>query len=139
MKKLLSEYPELLRECHPTKNGELKPEEFTYGSKKKVWWVCHKGHDYDAIIKSRTMKDKPTGCPFCSGRESTQENNLKRLFPKIAAEWHPTKNGDLRPEEFTGHSGKNVWWICPKGHDYDAVIANRTNKTHFAGQIKVDV
>ena len=85
------------------------------------------------------MKDKPTGCPFCSGRESTQENNLKRLFPKIAAEWHPTKNGDLRPEEFTGHSGNHVWWLCPKGHDYDDVIGSRTNKTHFAGQIKVDV
>ena len=61
---------------------------------------------------------------------------MKKLlseYPELLREWHPTKNGELKPEEFTGHSGKNVWWICPKGYDYDAVIGSRTNKTHFAG------
>jgi len=32
LKKLLSEYSDLLREWNPTKNGELKPEEFTSGN-----------------------------------------------------------------------------------------------------------
>ena len=27
---------------------------------------------------------------------------MMRLFPKIAKEWHPSKNGDSRPEEFAG-------------------------------------
>ena len=35
MKKFLSEYPELIKEWHPTKNGDSKPEDFTHGSKKK--------------------------------------------------------------------------------------------------------
>ena len=30
-------------------------------------------------------------------------------------------------------SGMKDLTICPKGHDYDAVIGSRTNKTHFAG------
>ena len=64
MKKLLSEYPELVSEWHPTKNGELRPEEFASRSHKKVWWLCPKGHDYDAVIASRTGKNK-TGCPHC--------------------------------------------------------------------------
>ena len=64
MKKLLSEYPELLREWHPTKNGELKPDEVTHGSHKKVWWLCPNGHSYDSVIKSRTRKEK-SGCPHC--------------------------------------------------------------------------
>ena len=49
MKKLLSEYPELIKEWHPIKNGDLKPEEFASRSGKKVWWICpEKGHSYDA-------------------------------------------------------------------------------------------
>jgi hypothetical protein len=63
MKKFLSEYPELLSEWHPTKNGDLKPEEFTYGSGKKVWWMCQKRHSYDATINKKTNKEKPPGCP----------------------------------------------------------------------------
>ena len=66
MKKFLSEYPELIKEWHPTKNGELKPDEVTHGSHKKVWWLCPKGHDYDVEIQSRTRKDrKGQGCPHC--------------------------------------------------------------------------
>jgi len=30
MKHFLSEYPELIKEWHPTKNGELKPEKVTH-------------------------------------------------------------------------------------------------------------
>ena len=119
-------FPEIASEWHPTKNGELKPEEFTYGSKKKVWWLCPKGHDYDAIIISRTGRN--SGCPYCSGRRVSDENNLKFLFPEIASEWHPTKNGDSKPEEFTHGSNQKVWWLCPKDHNYDAVIGKRTQE-----------
>ena len=127
MKKFLTEYPELIKEWHPTKNGDSRPEEFTHGSTEKVWWVCPKGHDYDARIYTRT-KPSPSGCPFCSGNKVGDHNNLLFLFPDISSEWHPTKNGDSRPEEFTGSNGKKVWWICSKGHDYSAVINSRTGK-----------
>ena len=116
MKKLLSEFPELIKEWHPTKNEDLSPEQFTFGSNKKVWWVCPKGHDYDVEIKSRSSK-RQGNCPYCSGKRVGDDNNLEFLFPKIAAEWHPTKNGDLKPEEFTVGSGKKIWWICSKGQD----------------------
>jgi hypothetical protein len=55
------------------KNGELTPSEFTYGSGKKVWWLCLKGHNYDSIIYNRTKKDQPRGCPYCSGRKKVGE------------------------------------------------------------------
>ena len=61
MKKFLSEYPKLIKEWHPTKNGELKPEEFTFGSDKKIWWLCPENHEYKSRIKNRTKK-KPIGC-----------------------------------------------------------------------------
>ena len=131
MKKFLSEYPELIKEWHPTKNGELKPKEFTHGSHKKVCWLCPKGHSYDSVIKSRTRKDRPQGCPYCSGRRSSDGNNLLSLFPKIADEWHPTKNGELKPEDFTYGSRKKVWWLCPTGHYYDSIISSRTKKKPY--------
>ena len=127
MKKFLSEYPELIKEWHPTKNGELKPEEINYENI-VVWWLCPRGHEYDSIISGRTRKDRPRGCPYCSGKKVGDDNNLKFLFPKIVDEWHPTKNGDLKPEEVTHGSDRSVWWLCPKGHEYDSIISNRTGK-----------
>ena len=58
-------FPEIANEWHSTKNGELKPEDFTPGSNKKVWWLCPKGHEYDSRLGSRTRKEKPSGCPHC--------------------------------------------------------------------------
>ena len=131
MKKFLSEYPELVSEWHPTKNGELKPEDFTHASNKKVWWLCPKDHSYDASINNRTSK-KRTGCPYCSGQKVIEGNNLFSLFPKIKKEWHPTKNGDLKPEEVT-YGNVVVWWLCPKGHEYDSKISSRIRKDKSRG------
>ena len=63
---LLLLFPEVAKEWHPTKNKELTPEQFTFGSDKKVWWLCPKGHSYYSVINTRTRK-KGTGCPYCSG------------------------------------------------------------------------
>jgi DNA-directed RNA polymerase subunit RPC12/RpoP len=115
-------FPKIASEWHPTKNGELKPEEVTHGSDRSVWWLCPKGHEYDSIISGRTRKDRPRGCPYCSGRRIGKDNNLKFLFPNIADEWHPTKNGELKPDEVSYASHKKVWWLCPKGHEYDSII-----------------
>lgn len=53
-------------------------------------------------------------------------NDLKTLYPDIANEWHPFKNGDLLPEMIAGKSSKKVWWQCSKGHEWDAIVSNRT-------------
>ena len=39
--------------------------------------------------------------------------NLVEKYPVIAILWHPTKNGDLNPEQFSKGSNKKVWWLCP--------------------------
>ena len=43
-KSLAYRFPELSKEWHPTKNGDLTPYDVTVGSHKKVWWICSKGH-----------------------------------------------------------------------------------------------
>ena len=124
---LATSHPYLAKEWHPTKNKQLTPEEVTYGNV-VVWWLCPKGHEYDSKISSRIRKDKSRGCPYCSGKMVGEDNNLFSLFPKVSSEWHPTKNGSSRPEEFTSRSSKKVWWLCPKGHEYDSIIGSRTGK-----------
>ena len=51
---------------------------------------------------------------------------LEEWFPDVATEWHPTKNGRLKPSDVSGKSGKRVWWQCAKGHEWEATIVNRT-------------
>ena len=121
----LTSYPHLVKEWHPTKNGELTPNDFTHGIEKNVWWLCPKGHSYEATPNHRTQKTYPHGCPYCSGRRVGEDNNLLFLFPEIAKEWHPTKNKGLSPEDFTYGSHKEVWWLCPSGHAYEASLSNR--------------
>ena len=55
-----------------------------------------------------------------------RHKSLAHLYPKIAEEWDQGKNGLLSPEHFTARSGEKIWWLCPNGHSYDALISNRT-------------
>lgn len=124
MKKTLENYTNLKKEFNFKRNKNLSPRDFTSGSQKKIWWICSRGHEWKAIVGSRTSRR--TGCPFCGGQKVSQDNNLKFLHPKIAKEWHPTKNGNKKPSEFTSGSQKKVWWKCAHGHEWESVISNRT-------------
>lgn len=53
------------------------------------------------------------------------KNDLATINPRLAKEWHPTKNHDLSPFDVTSGSGKKVWWLCPLGHEYQATIRDR--------------
>lgn len=66
---ILSKRPELADEWHPTKNGNLKPEYITYGSHKKIWWVCKEGHEWCAIAKDRS---RGINCPVCRKKKYKQ-------------------------------------------------------------------
>jgi hypothetical protein len=60
----------------------------------------------------------------------SEKNNLSIVFPQVAAQWHPTKNGDLTPDKVSFGSSKKVWWKCPvvEDHEWQAVISARTNQ-----------
>ena len=98
---LQTKNPKLSKEWHPTKNGNLTPKDITPGNNKKVWWQCRKGHEWQAIVKSRV---KGAGCPFCIGLYASEEKNLQVINPKLAKEWHPVKNGNLTPKDVLPYS-----------------------------------
>jgi len=119
--------PELARQWHPIKNGNLSPYDVTLNSQKKVWWKCPKGadHEWDAIIADR---NNGIGCAICSNYKVVKSNCLSTLNPELAKEWHPTKNGKLTPEDVHPGSSKKVWWKCPEGddHEWKTVVYSRT-------------
>jgi uncharacterized protein (DUF427 family) len=58
------------------------------------------------------------------GRVDT-EKQLKRLFPGLAAEWHPTRNPGIKPYEFPAYSGTVVWWRDASGREWRESIRDR--------------
>jgi len=124
-------HPGVAREWHPTKNAPLTPRDVLPGSGRSVWWKCKKGptHVWRAMVSNRTARH-PSGCPVCSGRLVTPETSLRTRFPKVAAEWHPTKNRPMTPDDIVPGSNKRVWWMCTlnRAHVWNTVVANRTRK-----------
>lgn len=121
---LVSRFPALVREWHPTKNAPHIPGQFSSGSHHKAWWRCEKGHEWQALIKSRAGG---AGCPVCANRLVVSgENDLATTHPELARQWDFRKNGAVTPALVFSGSHKKVWWRCEKGHSWQAMISSRT-------------
>lgn len=119
---LMTAAPELAPEWDYEKNGDLLPTQFSPGSDKKVWWLCEQGHSWKAVINSR----KTCGCPVCAGNTLIKSvNDLQTVNPNLAKEWDSIKNGSLRPDSVSANTNGKAWWLCDKGHSWEAVIGSR--------------
>ncbi len=118
----------LLEEWDYNKNPK-GPEEYTPWSNESVFWVCSKcGYEYKAKISNR---QNGRGCACCKNKVVVKgKNDLATTHPHLAKEWHPFKNGELKPENITYGNGKKVWWLCPEGHEYQATILHRSHGTN---------
>jgi len=117
--------PAVASQWHPTKNNELTPDRVAANRSKKAWWVCDKGHSWEAVISSR---NRGRGCPYCGNRAVLAGyNDLATLRPDIAAQWYQPRNRDLKPNNVTVYSSRKVWWICHCRHRWKATVANRSN------------
>ena len=118
-------YPEISSEWHPTKNNTLTPDNIPPHSRKKVWWICQKGHEYEASVDARTGTNK-TGCPFCSNRKIlVGYNDLATTHPQLIYEWDFTKNASISPQSISYGYDKPIWWLCANQHSYLLTISNR--------------
>lgn len=58
------------------------------------------------------------------------KDSLQTSYPELSAQWHPTKNGALKPSVFKCGSDYKAWWLCPVcGHEWQASISHRVNGT----------
>ena len=118
-----------MKEWNWAKNNKLgfNPNQLKWKSNKKVWWECKYGHEWVASISHRI---EGKGCPYCSGNKVIiGETDLCTTHPEIAIEWHPTKNNNLKPTDFSAGSDKKIWWICKNGHEWRASIGSRCRGT----------
>lgn len=123
---LVTKFPYIAAEWHPTKNSNLMLEKIAPGSKKKVWWLGSKcGHEWKSSISGRTGRDK-TNCPYCSNRATLSGfNDLATTHPELLEEWDYNKNITTLPTDVVAGSGIKVWWQCNKGHEWESKITNR--------------
>ena len=88
--------PNLAKEWHPTRNGDLMANMVMPNSNKKVWWLGECGHEWEAIVGVRNRGAK---CPICSSRQTlTGFNDIKTRYPELQDEWDYDKNTIL-PEK----------------------------------------
>ncbi len=120
--------PELLEEWDYEENDKLgiKPQDVVLNSTKKINWKCKKGHKWISSLNNRA---KGSNCPYCTGRLAAPgESDLVTLYPELLQEWDYPKNNllGILPENVKKKTEKKVWWRCPKGHEYQTSVANRT-------------
>ena len=106
-KTLAARHRAIAREWHPVKNKKLTPKDVARAARRKVWWKCKNGHEWEAAIYSRSLGGN--GCPYCSGKRAGKDNSLKKRFPKIARQWDANKNGDITPKDVTRGSKKKIF------------------------------
>lgn len=129
MRETLTEYclahgrEALLLQWDSSKNGPLTPDDVSYGSQKKIWWHCDQGHQWQSAPYARA--EKQSGCPYCAGKSVVHGRDLQSLYPELAAQWHPQKNGKALPSQYLPGSHTSVWWRCSHGHEWKAMIKSR--------------
>lgn len=121
--------PLLLVSWDYEKNYPLTPENVTPQSNQTVWWCCPVcKYSWQAKISNRAHG---RGCPNCANKVLIKgKNDLETCNPTLAAQWHPTKNGEMTPSDVFPKSGKKYWWICPNGHEYQASPLHRSAGTN---------
>ena len=117
--------PDILDLWDYEKNAGISLQEVSLHTKKKVWWKCDKGHEWQAPVNG--VASNGTRCPYCAGSKAIPgQTDLVTLFPKIAAEWDHAKNGQRTPDTVAPGSHEKVWWQCERGHSYQSAPYSRT-------------
>jgi DNA-directed RNA polymerase subunit RPC12/RpoP len=115
--------PDIAHQWDKVNNGALTPEQVTVGSSRKVWWICKRGHNFEATIVARTHGSR---CPYCVGkRPIVGETDFATVHPELLDEWDYGRNKKYGPQDITAASHKELWWRCAEGHRWKAPAYHR--------------
>ena len=121
---LSTTHPELVSEWDFQKN-ETPIYAYRPMSNKKVWWICNKGHSWEAAISKRVNGQK---CPICQGKQILIGfNDLATTHPILAREWDYEKNTKISPFDVSKGSTVKVWWKCRFNHSWQAAVYSRVS------------
>jgi DNA-directed RNA polymerase subunit RPC12/RpoP len=116
--------PELAKQWHPLKNGNLLPSQIVFNSRgRKCWWVCNEGHEWEATLASRNLGN---GCPVCSRQLLVAGvNDMATTNPEMAATFDFERNSPITPDQIMAGTAKSFWWKCDQGHSWKAASNSR--------------
>ena len=125
---LATTHPAIASEWDHKRNAPLTPSDLSFGSDRKVFWICSAGHSYEASVSGRAGS-KGRGCAICAGKKVLAGfNDLATTNPDIASQWDYERNAPLTPMEVSKASHKKVFWLCKEKHSHQATIASRTRQ-----------
>ncbi len=128
-------HPELSEQWDYELNGILSPENVSYGSSRRVHWICPQGpdHKFRSTINARTSSPSETmACPFCAGLKPSVTNSLASCFPELAKEY--SAKNKLPADKVVSGSGKRVWWQCSRcAHEWQTAPRYRTDSRQQNG------
>jgi hypothetical protein len=124
---LMEAFPFLAKEWHKGKNEILGPEDVRPKDFIHVWWICNLKHEWVAAVVDRV---NGAGCPICPPVTKPFPGmiSLAEAQPEALKYWHPKKNGERTPDQFSKQSANKVWWKCEKGHEWYATIRSMRDK-----------
>ena len=118
-------HPDISKQWDYKKN-KISIDNISYGSDKKVWWVCDKGHSFEQRVNKRTLSGNK--CPYCSGNKILSGfNDISTTHPGLLKCWDYEKN-EIEVDKVSSGSHKKYWWVCDKGHSYLQSVVNKAIK-----------
>lgn len=94
-------YPDISAEWDYDKNHPLRPEDISFGIRKKIWWICPNcNNSYISLVNSRTCRN--TACSKCnaSNGERQIEKFLKEYNIKYEREYRIKECKNKQPLPF---------------------------------------
>ncbi len=110
----LRDYPNAYKQFDYKRNKNVDPH--CLPKSKSIHWQCEASPDHRWQSRFAVRTDG-VRCPYCRGILASRTNNLSQI-PKLAKQFHPTKNGTLTPKDVTIGSAKPYWWLCNKANDH---------------------
>jgi hypothetical protein len=102
----VQEIPQLNKMLKHSEDGEL-----SYGSNKKIWWICECGNAFERTPKQclpPIKQNKLPICRVCAGKDVDHTNCIQTTHPELV-QWLNNKEDALT---YTIRSKRKIEWIC---------------------------
>jgi DNA-directed RNA polymerase subunit RPC12/RpoP len=122
---LVKNYPKLIKEWDYSKNKNVDINTISFGSGKRVHWICSKcqGSWISSVLHRTKSK---SGCPYCSGDKVWYKNCFANNYKQLLKEWDFDRN-KIDPYKITYGAKNKAYWICKNNHKWKALVINRVN------------
>ncbi|WP_294412581.1 zinc-ribbon domain-containing protein [uncultured Ruminococcus sp.] len=105
-------YPDIAKEWHKTKNGELSTDSIAAKSGQKAWWKCSVcGNEWQATVSNRTKQG--AGCPVCARLRSRYQKKCRKI---LCVETQKIYNSIAQIERELGISHSCIIACCKGKH-----------------------